>query len=77
MRAMPSDGIQEPETTTEVISPRPWPFAPAPEREDRRAEKAEELIEERPELTGYDATVDASFPASDPPPGPACIGGRK
>lgn len=62
------------ETTTEVIS-TVWPFAPSRE-EPEPAEHAEELLEERPQLTDYDATVDASFPASDPPPSPMAHFGR-
>lgn len=84
---MPTDSTQDSpsefrlagsETTTEVTTPI-WPFAPSrtPESADEQAEHAEDLLNERPELSGYDAVVDASFPASDPPPGPTHIGGRK
>lgn len=68
---MGTEVTHEPEVATEVV-PAVWPFAeqPMPEPSDERAEHAEDLIEERPELTNYDATVDASFPASDPPPSP-------
>lgn len=61
------------EGTTEVTTPQiAWPFAPSrePKPAEERAEHAEDLLEERPELSGYDQIVDASFPASDPPPSP-------
>lgn len=73
---MGTEVTQEPEVQT----PAAWPFADktVPEPTDERAEHVEDLVEERPELCDWDAIVDASFPASDPPPSPiGHIGGPR
>jgi len=68
---MGAEVTHEPEVETEVVT-TVWPFAKTTvvERTEEQVEHAEDLLEEREELTNYDATVDASFPASDPPPSP-------
>lgn len=63
-----SDAGGATETVTEQL---PWPFAPPSEEPEEGEERARtDAVDERDDPTGYDATLDASFPASDPPPSP-------